>query len=240
MSILKEQLEQGIIERVTNNDCAKRQVQYLPHRPVLRDDKPSIKVRMVFDASSKSVGLASLNDCLYAGPSLTEPLYNVLLRFRSHKVAFIAEIEKAFLQISLHSTDRDFVRFIWLKDLHNLSEQNIETAEIGIYRLSRVLFGKLLSSLHVDDLTSGGATVNAAHDFYQKCKQRLAEANFNLHKFHSNSEELEQLVTKPHVLIPDMLPKFLVFCGIKRKIRSYSHSTTFKVSEGHSDKTTID
>ncbi|XP_057302253.1 uncharacterized protein LOC130636526 [Hydractinia symbiolongicarpus] len=244
-SILKEQLEQGIIERVTNDDCTKRQVHYLPHRPVIRDDKPSTKVRMVFDASSKSVGLSSLNDCLYAGPSLTEPLYNVLLRFRSHKVAFIADIEKAFLQISLHPTDRDFVRFIWFKDLHNLSEQNIETAEIGIYRLSRVLFGvssspfllsatlikhaesfnhvdplfvqKLLSSLHVDDLTSGGATVNAAHDFYQKCKQRLAEANFNLHKFHSNSEELEQLVTKPHVAHTGHVTKVLGVLWDKKK-----------------------
>ncbi|XP_057302743.1 uncharacterized protein LOC130636909 [Hydractinia symbiolongicarpus] len=222
-SILKEQLEEGVIERVTNNDCVKRQVHYLPHRPVIREDKPSTKVRMVFDASSQSVGLSSLKDVL----------------------AFITDIEKAFLEISLHSTDRDFVRFIWFKDLPNLSEQNIETAEIGIYRLSRVLYGvspssfllsatlikhaesfnhvdplfvqKLLSSLHVDDLTSGGVTVNAAHDFYQKCKQHLVEANFNLHKFYSNSEELEQLVTKPHAAHTGHVTKVLGVLWDKKK-----------------------
>ena len=43
---------------------------YLPHRAVVRCDKETTKVRVVFDASAKSGNEPSLNNCLYAGPCL--------------------------------------------------------------------------------------------------------------------------------------------------------------------------
>ena len=66
---------------------------------------------MVYDASSNATG-PSLNDCLYPGPSLCESLFGVLLRFRINRVAFISDIQKVFLQILLHSNDKDFVRLL--------------------------------------------------------------------------------------------------------------------------------
>ena len=44
---------------------------------------------MVYDASSKTSG-PLLNECLYKGP-----------KFRSYKVALIADVEKAFLMIAV-------------------------------------------------------------------------------------------------------------------------------------------
>ena len=40
---------------------------YLPHKPVIRHDKATAKLRTVFDATAKVDGLPSLNDWLYAG-----------------------------------------------------------------------------------------------------------------------------------------------------------------------------
>ena len=40
-----------------------------------------------------------------------------------------------------HPRDKDFVRFIWFKDLDKLNVNNIETAENQMYRLCHVLFG---------------------------------------------------------------------------------------------------
>ena len=157
----------------SDTELAPGQVHYLPHRPVIREDKSATKVRMVFDTSSKIEG-PSLNECLYPGPSLTESLFGVLLCFRLYRYAFISDIEKVFLP-----EHGEFVRFLWFNDVYNLTSENINDATITVYRLCRVLFGvtslpflssatiiehmkqfkdvdfvdKFLKSLHVDDFS---------------------------------------------------------------------------------------
>ena len=79
--VIKNQLESGIIEKVNNEESvASGKVHYLPNREVIRLDKETTKLRVVFDASAKSTG-PSLNDCLYVGPPMSPLLYNILLRF---------------------------------------------------------------------------------------------------------------------------------------------------------------
>ena len=193
----------------------------MPHRPIIRQDKATTKVRMVFDASAKGQG-PSLNDCLHAGPPLATSLFGNLLRFRSYKVAVVADIEKAFLQIAINENQRDFVRFLWFKDIKNIDYENFENNDFSDLRFCRVIFGvtsipflltgtlvnhikkyedsdpmtvaKLLSSLHVDDLNSGDSTVEKSLNLYKNSKNILADAQFNLRKFRSNSSELENLV----------------------------------------------
>ena len=107
--VIKDQLESGIIEKVNNEESvASGKVHYLPHREVIRLDKETTKLRIVFDTSARSPG-PSLNDCLYIGPPMSPLLYNILLRFRIHKTALMADIEKAFLNISIVPEHRDFL-----------------------------------------------------------------------------------------------------------------------------------
>ena len=63
--IITDQLDRGIIERVpqTKGD----RTHYLPHHGVIRQDKTTSKLRIVYDASARTAG-PSLNDCLYRGP----------------------------------------------------------------------------------------------------------------------------------------------------------------------------
>ena len=61
-----------------------------------RDDKQTTKLRIVYDASAKEGG-PSLNDCLYAGPPFGQFIFNILVRFRLHQVALVADIEKGIL-----------------------------------------------------------------------------------------------------------------------------------------------
>ena len=79
---------------------------YLSHHIVTRQDKASTKRRIVFDTAAKDGGGVSLNDCLHSGPKQNPELMAVLLRFRMKKKAFLGDIEKAFLQISLRPSDR--------------------------------------------------------------------------------------------------------------------------------------
>ena len=90
----------------------------MPHFPVFKSDSATTKMRIVYDASARmSPKSPSLDDCLHTGPNLMQDLTGILLKFRTHKKAFSADIEKAFLQIELNSPDRDATRFLWLKDL---------------------------------------------------------------------------------------------------------------------------
>ena len=87
----------------------------IPYFPVFKESSTTA-VRIVYDASAKITSKAlSPNDCLNTGPNLIQRLQNMLLTFRSHKITFTADIEKAFLQIELNTQDRDATRFFGSK-----------------------------------------------------------------------------------------------------------------------------
>ena len=72
-----------IIERVPLSEIPKEvdKVYYLSHRPVVRHDKETTKIRTVFDASC-SVDGPCVNQCLYSGPNLLAKIFDILSRFR--------------------------------------------------------------------------------------------------------------------------------------------------------------
>ena len=221
--IFKEQLAHNIIQKISEDESEKRNdigtVHYLPHHPVLKEERDKTKVRIVFDASSKPTG-PSLNECLFPGPSITEPWFSILLCFRFDRIAMIADIEKAFLQIAV-TEHRNFIRFLWY-DVENINCNNILTAKLTPYRFCHLLFGvtssmfilsatlqkhdmadkntdpyfteKLLKSLHVNGLNTGANSVQEGYCFYTKSKNVLSQGSFNLRKCQSNSTDLETLV----------------------------------------------
>ena len=97
--IFKDYEANGIIEKVPEEEIAVEPgaVHYLPHRPVVREDKETTKIRAVFDASCSSGG-PSLNDCLYPGPNLLCKIFDILLRFRLNPVAILADTKTSFFK----------------------------------------------------------------------------------------------------------------------------------------------
>ena len=77
---IKSQIQQGIVEPVKPSEDNLGQVHYLPHHAVVRCDKETTKVRVVYDASAHLDG-PSLNDCLHVGPKLNQKILDILLRF---------------------------------------------------------------------------------------------------------------------------------------------------------------
>ena len=78
------------------------EVWYIPHHAVYHKRKKTLRV--VFDCSSKFQH-ASLNDELFQGPDLANPLLAVLLRFRQEPIAMMADIEGMFHQVRVLKDD---------------------------------------------------------------------------------------------------------------------------------------
>ena len=113
-AILKEQEEKGIIENVNHDqESPVGKTHFLPHQPVVRQDKNTTKVRIVYDAFAANNSRTSLNNCLYPGPCLLKTVANILTRFRLYPLGFTADIEKALFMISINEADRDVLSFIW-------------------------------------------------------------------------------------------------------------------------------
>ena len=93
-------MQKAILEAVPD-DCANNLKHYIPHHEVLTPEEATRKLRIVFDVSAKTIKKnQSLNEILHRGPVILEDICGLLLRFRLHKVALVADVEKAFVQLS--------------------------------------------------------------------------------------------------------------------------------------------
>ena len=200
---------------VKDDTAAPGAIHYLPHHAVVRQDKDTTKVRVVYDASAKSGG-PSLNDCLHVGPKFNQMINELLFRFRSYPVALVADIEKAFLMIAVNPCDRDVLRFLWVENPFS------EEFKLMTMRFARVVFGvssspfllnaivrhhlegyrstkpglvELLNrSTYVDDVVAGADSEEEALRLYADAKEVFSHGSFNLRKFLSNSLEVQSQI----------------------------------------------
>ena len=214
-SVVKEQLNKGIIESVNDSALITHPVHYLPHHAIVQEDKKTTKLRIVYDASAKT-NSPSLNDCLYTGPKFGQNIMDIIIRFRVHRVALTGDIEKAFLMISVTPQDRDVLRFLWVDDVLK------DVPSVQTYRFTRVVFvvssslfllnatikhhleqynktcpqfvQSFLRSVYVDDVSFGADDDDNAYELYTKSKRILRDGGFNLRKFVTNSTTLQQRI----------------------------------------------
>ncbi|GFS41805.1 uncharacterized protein TNIN_192211 [Trichonephila inaurata madagascariensis] len=216
--IIKEHLRDGIIERVNLDlDQNINSGYFLPHHAVVCEQKDSTKVRIVFDASSKGKGALSLNDCLESGPSLNPDLLKIILRFKLHKIAFCADIQRAFLEIEIVEEDRQFLKFLWIKK--GGPNLDLSTHNVEAFRYTRVTFGvkcspfllaavirlhvekyinkykracEMLNELYVDDLINSSSDTTEALQLSEERVHILGEAGMNLRRWATNSTTLHE------------------------------------------------
>ena len=131
-SVIMDQIRDGIVEVVKIPSQMSNKAYYILHHAVIRTDMRTTKLRIVYDASIKVNGL-SLNEC-------GQNIFDILLQFRLHNVALVANIEKAFLMVGVDERDRDVLRFLWIDDI------NSDLPRLEVLRFARVTFGVSSSS----------------------------------------------------------------------------------------------
>ncbi|XP_048004352.1 uncharacterized protein LOC125240503 [Leguminivora glycinivorella] len=207
--VINEYLELEHMEEVPPEQENNPDAVYLPHHAVIRDDRSTSKLRVVFDASCPGSNGVSLNQDLLVGPTLQPVLRHTILRWRCHPICLVADIVKMYRQVKVHEDDVDFQRILWRE---NSGEK------IKHLRLLRVTFGtasaphlavralqqvahdegaqypnaadRVLNHFYVDDLLTGCESVEEGKVVYQEMNELLQKGGFELQKWSSNSEEL--------------------------------------------------
>lgn len=184
---------------------------YLPQHPVFKDSSTT-KVRPVFNGSQKTSNGQSLNDILITGPKLQD-LFDIMLRFRKHEIAFTADIEKMYLHVKLDEKDHKFQKIFWRENENDLlHEYCLTTVTFGINSSPSMAVAtvqhhakqrmhqyphacKIISKdSYMDDISSGCDTVDEAINLREEISHVLAEADFPLRKWASNSHELLETI----------------------------------------------
>ena len=74
------------------------------------------------------------------GPKIQKDLFEILIRFRFHKVGLSADIAKVYRQVLLDKEDKDFHRLPW---------EETPSSTLEYYRMTRNTYGVTSASFHV-------------------------------------------------------------------------------------------
>ena len=150
---MQEYVSKGYIREVDGIDAPGW---YLPHFAVLREDRDTTKLRVVFDSAATFLGVC-VNDVMYTGPKLQSDIIDILTRFRSHPVVFVGDIKEMFSQIALQPKDRRFQRILrWDMD---------RCSPVETYDAYRLPFGDRASPFLAHFVVRRHAEDNAAASF---------------------------------------------------------------------------
>ena len=170
---------------------------------MIRESAETTKRRVVYNASAKpNKDSVSLNECLETGPSLQNSLWHILIRSRFRPIMLCRDIEKAFRRIRIRESERDVLRFHWVK--------NSDPSVIEINRFTRLVFSltqspfilegtlkehfrydineypnlieAILNDMYVDELVSGSNAIEVVELIEQKSIELFRKGGFNLHK----------------------------------------------------------
>ncbi|XP_062553177.1 uncharacterized protein LOC134218260 [Armigeres subalbatus] len=182
---------------------------YIPHHAVFKESSTTTKVRVVFDASCKTSSGYSLNDTLLVGPVVQEDLLSIVLRFRIHCVAVVADVEKMYRQMLHPPEDRKFLRIRFRTNSNDpISTYELQTVTYGTasapYLATRTLqqiardngrqfpaaVYPVIYDFYVDDFLSGADNVESAIEVRQQVTSMLKTAGFPIKKWASNVPEV--------------------------------------------------
>lgn len=240
--VIEEYEELNHMSKITNiEEINYNKAVYLPHHAVIRNDKDTTKVRVVFDASCKGSNSISLNDDLMVGPKLQQDLRHILMRWRRHPICLNADIVKMYRQVRVNKQDSDFQRIL---------RRSNPNESVQHYRLLTLTFGtaaapylavKSMQQLakdeqlnypvaakitqqdyYVDDLMTGCETEEEAIEIYTQINKLMKAGGFELQKWSSNSVKLLKYMEKQnqrmenhvHLKINDLV-KVLGICWNK-------------------------
>lgn len=188
---------------------------YIPHHSVYKPLSKTTKLRVVFNASIPTTTGCSLNSLLLNGGVVQDELFNIILRFRTHKIAFIADVEKMFRQILVHPDQRNLQRILWKENMHDkiktfklntitygtvsapfLATRTLKQLAIDEYHRFPEASAVVTNDTYMDDIVSGEQNLEKGLILQEQLIQLCQAGGMKLYKWISNSKPL--LNNVPH------------------------------------------
>ncbi|XP_075163362.1 uncharacterized protein LOC142235997 [Haematobia irritans] len=222
--VILEYLDLGHMRKIHHSEIQKRPNYYLPHHAVIKPDRVTTKLRVVFNASSPTSNKKSLNDILYPGPILQQDLVLQTLKWRLFKYVYNADITKMYRQILVDPSQTQYQRILFRKSPKDpIEDFELQTVTFGVncapflairtllqlaedVRHSHPLAAKVLEeNMYVDDVLAGGHTVNEAIISRKQLESALLSAGFDLMKWTSNDPQVIKDLPEEKLLSLDCL-----------------------------------
>ncbi|XP_055527649.1 uncharacterized protein LOC129720225 [Wyeomyia smithii] len=208
--------------RPTTEEAEPSPAYYLPHHAVIKPDSLTTKLRVVYDASCKTSTGISLNDALMVGPVVQEDLLSISIRFRFHRIAVVADVEKMYRMVKVDPHDQHLQRILW---------RNTPDEPIGTYELTTVTYGTasapylatrclaqlgsegaathqraakaLKEDFYVDDMLTGADSIEDGKLLIREMRELTDSRGFSLRKWASNERGL--LAELPNHLLDERI-----------------------------------
>lgn len=218
---IQEYVDENQMKIVPPSEVSKMtpETYYIPHHAVFKSDSLTTKTRVVFDASCRASNNQSLNDLLLPGPALQRDISLLLCEWRQRKFVFTADIARMYRQILLHPDECDFQRILWRPSPQDpVQDFRLLTVTFGI-RSSPFLAIRtiqqlaqdeaqnfplgaraLLTDLYVDDVLSGGNTLEEVIEIRNQIDKILKAGKFELRKWAANNPQLLEGISESNLL----------------------------------------
>ncbi|XP_075162992.1 uncharacterized protein LOC142235614 [Haematobia irritans] len=217
---IREYLQLGHMRKVDPQNIYKTPHYYLPHHAVIKPDRTTTKLRVVFNASSPTSNKKSLNDILHTGPILQQDLVLHILKWRFFKYVFNADVTKMYRQILIDPNQASFQRILFrFSENGPVEDFELLTVTFGVncapflairtllqlaedVQDSYPLGSKIIKeNLYVDDVLAGGHTIEVTIAARKQLTFVLDSAGFELRKWTSNDPRLLNDL-HPDLLLP--------------------------------------
>ncbi|KAF2883762.1 hypothetical protein ILUMI_22407 [Ignelater luminosus] len=182
---------------------------FLAHHPVIRNDKRTTQIRVVFDGGLKSSKNISLNDVILNGPVVQNELFDILILFRSYKYILINDTRQMYRSVMVHHNFKSFQNILWRDNPEEeLKCLQLQTVTWGLkpsaYLATRCLIeladkykdkyplaaAALENNTYIDDILCGANDIEETLSLQNELISLLMLGHFQLHKWVANSSEL--------------------------------------------------
>lgn len=194
---------------INNYDLNSGSVYFMAHHPVIREDKRTTKLRVVFDGSMKTKNKKSLNDLMYNGAVVQNELFDILILFRTFKYVILTDVKQMFRMIMLHPNHKPLQNILWRENSGTpIQCLQLQTVTYGLksspFLATRCLVElahnegykfplaakALLNNTYVDDILSGGNTIEETEQLKNELIDMLRLGSFELHKWCANDSKI--------------------------------------------------